>query len=277
MENLKLNSLYNQKISALNFLVIEKKVPTSYGLTNVIIAGKDNKPPLIMLHGTNSAAPFSLSKISFLEDKYQIFAIDLLGQPNKSDFIRLNKDNNAYGSWLLEVINQLKIQNNITLVGISFGAYPILKSALIDATKTKEIILISPAGLVIGNIISAFTKFLWPYSKFRRSKDRSSLIKCIFNLYDEYDELTINYLEEVFLNFKMDFSTTRNFSASELSKINIPISIIASKNDYLVPSDRLIRKHEKNTGIFDKVIVLENSKHIPSNTILEEAFLQIIS
>lgn len=277
MKNLKLNSLYNEKLSNLNFLVVEKKISTSYGLTNVIMAGKNNKPPLIVLHGLNSAAPFALSKVSFLANKYQIFAIDLLGQPNKSDFVRLSKDDNSYGSWLLEVITQLRLQNNITLVGISFGAYPILKSVLIDASKIKEIILISPAGLVIGNVISTFTKFLWPYSKFRRSKNNDSLIKCISNLYDEYDELTITYLKEVFLNFKMDFSSTKNFSTSHLSKINIPISIIAGKKDYLVPSDILIRKFKANTDIFDKIITLENSKHIPSNTILEEAFQQLTS
>jgi pimeloyl-ACP methyl ester carboxylesterase len=276
LENLKLNSLYNEKISALDFIVIEKRLRTSYGLTNVVITDKENKPPLIILHGTNSAAPFALSKISFLENQYQIFAIDLLGQPNKSDFRRLHKDNNAYGSWLLEIMAQLKLQNNITLVGISFGAFPILKSVLIDATKIKEVILISPAGLVIGNIFSTFTKFLWPYSKFRRMKNRKFLIQCISNLYDEYDELTVNYLTEVFLNFKMDFSSTRNFSASDLSKIKIPINIIASKKDYLVPSDGIIRKHKKKNDIFNKIIVLENSKHIPSNQALEEAFQQII-
>lgn len=276
LKNLKLNSLYNEKLSDLNFLVIEKKLTTSYGLTNVVIAGKDSKPPLIILHGINSAAPFALSKISFLEDKYQIFAVDLLGQPNKSDFKRLNKDNNAYSSWLLEVIAELKLQNNITLVGISFGAFPILKSVLIDATKIKKVILISPAGLIIGNIFSTFTKFLWPYSKFRRMKNRKFLIQCISNLYDEYDELTVNYLEEVFLNFKMDFSATRNFSASDLSKIEVPINIIAGKKDYLVPSDGVIRKYNQKSDIFDKIIVLENSKHIPSNKVLEEAFQQII-
>ena len=144
LENLKLNSLYNEKISALNFLVFERKIPTSYGFTNVVIAGKDNKPPLIVLHGINSAAPFALSKISFLEDKYQIFAIDLLGQPNKSDFVRLNKKDTAYGKWFLEIINHFNFEEiepfTIVLVDwkVSLNAYELVWDGVVKHFKKLD-------------------------------------------------------------------------------------------------------------------------------------------
>ena len=101
MKNIKLNSLYNEQISALNFPVIHKKVETIYGFTNVLISNGANKPALIILHGTNSAAPFALSKVSFLEKNFQVFAIDIPGEPNKSKPVRLKKENDSYGKWLL--------------------------------------------------------------------------------------------------------------------------------------------------------------------------------
>ena len=276
MENLKLNSLYNEKISALNFLVFERKIPTSYGFTNVVIAGKDNKPPLIVLHGINSAAPFALSKISFLEDKYQIFAIDLLGQPNKSDFVRLNKKDTAYGKWFLEIINHFKV-DNVTLCGISFGGFPILKSLLIDDKKVKEVFLISPAGIINGNLINTIFKFILPMKKFQKTKKEVYLLKCISNISDELNEIDIKYLKEVFLNFTIDFSVTPNFKASELSKIKTPISIISSKNDFFVPAKKLKKRCKKYISNLKGFIVLENSKHIPSKEKLNFIFKKLIS
>mgnify|MGYP000436356608 CR=1 FL=1 len=66
------------------------------------------KPALFLVHGLNSCAPFAFDTVSFLIEKYQILAIDILGEPNKSDFVRLNKKNASYGKWLLEITNYFK-------------------------------------------------------------------------------------------------------------------------------------------------------------------------
>ena len=111
--------LYQQKLKTLGFSYKKEIIKTSFGKTNMIIFNNINKPPLFLVHGLNSAAPFAFDTISFLAEKYQIFAIDILGQPNKSDFVRFNKKDDSYGRWLLEITTNLKI-DNITFCGISF-------------------------------------------------------------------------------------------------------------------------------------------------------------
>jgi pimeloyl-ACP methyl ester carboxylesterase len=276
LTNSKIKALYSEKIKALGLDYEEIMVSSIYGKTNVVIFGDEKKTPLLLVHGLNSGAPFAFDTISFLLKKYQIFAIDVLGQPNKSDFVRLNKKDDSYGEWLLEVINDLQIKN-ITFCGISYGAFPILKSLLIDDIKIKEVFLISPSAFIHGSLWKTIFKFIMPLKKFQKTKNDIYLKKCLTIIYDEFDELTLNYLKQVFLNFKMDFSLTPNFKKSELKNINIPVTIIASKNDFFVPAKKLKRKCKKHVSSLKNFEILEDSKHIPSNKVLEETFKKFTS
>lgn len=260
---------YKEKLNRFSIGFSEQTVASSFGKTNVIITTNNQKPALFLLHGLNAAAPFALDSVSFLVEKYQIFAIDVLGQPNKSDFVRLSKKNDDYGKWLLEIVDYFKL-DNYSLCGISFGAFPIIKSLLIDEKKVKNVFLISPAGIVNGNLPKSFVRFLSPMLKFKRTKKEVFLQKCLQQLYDEFDDLTLLFLKDVFLEFKMDFSITPNFKTAALLKIKTPITIIASKNDFFVPALKLKKKCEKSFLNLTNFVVLKNSKHIPTKEILKE-------
>ncbi|MFK8059320.1 MAG: alpha/beta hydrolase [Polaribacter sp.] len=271
MTNETILSVYDKKLASLPIHFNEVTIATSLGKTNVLIFGDATKPSLFLLHGLNSAAPFAFDTVSFLVEKYQIFAIDILGQPNKSDFVRLNKKNTSYGKWLQETVCHFNL-GKITLCGISFGAFPILQSLLIDEKKVKEVFLISPAGIVNGSLLKTITRFLIPMKKFKKTKSEVSLKQCLLNLYDEFDDFNLQFLKEVFLNFKMDFSITPNFKKSELSSIKTPITIISSKNDFFVPGQKLKKRSEKSFTSLKKYFVLENANHIPKKEVLENYF-----
>jgi len=268
--------IYQKKLHTISKQFLEQFVATSFGTTNVIILGDAQKPKLFLIHGLNSSAPFALDTFSFLVDKFQIVAIDVLGEPNKSDFVRLNKNDASYGLWLLEVIQYFKF-DMYSLCGISFGSFPILKSILIDEKKVKEVFLISPAGIINGNILKTIAAFFIPFKKFKKTKKEASLEKCLQSYLDSYDAILKNHYREVFLNFEMDFSLTPNFKKSELSKIKIPITIISSKNDFFVPAKKLKKRCEKNISSLKNFIILKNSKHIPSKKVLAQTFKNITS
>lgn len=265
-------NIYNKKLVSLSIKFTEKTIITSFGKTHLLIFGETKKPSLFLVHGLNSSAPFALDTVSFLLEKYQVFAIDVLGEPNKSDFVRLNKRDDSYGKWLLEIRSFFKV-DKITFCGISFGAFPIIKSLLIDEKKIEEVFLISPSGFVNGSLIKTIFRFLLPMRKFQKQKNESDLKKCLQNIYNEFDELTLNYQKEIFLNFKMDFSITPNFSSKKLSTIKTPITIISSQKDFFVPTKKLKKRSEK-ISVLRNFIVLENSKHIPSKEKLKQLFVE---
>lgn len=272
----KILQLYNQKLDSLKLDFDESKVNTVYGKTNVLILGNAKKPPLVLVHGLNSAAPFAIDKVSFFTDKYQVFVIDVLGQPNKSEFVRLNKKGNSYGAWLLDIIAYLKIKN-VTYLGISFGAFPILKSLFIDDKSAKQVFLISPAGLINGSLWQTIFKFLIPLKIFQKTKKEKYLRICLSSFYDDFDADTLNFYKEVFLNFDIDFSLLPNFTTQEISSIKKPITIISSKNDYFVPAKKLKKKYDENNASIKDIIILKHSKHIPSKELLEKVFRKLTS
>ncbi|QTE24339.1 alpha/beta hydrolase [Polaribacter cellanae] len=265
---------YHLKLNELKIPFKEKLIKTSFGKTNIIICGDSNKPPFFLVHGLNSAAPFAIESVQFLLKEHHIFAIDLLGEPNISDLVKISKKDDSYGKWLLEITNYFNIKN-ITLCGISFGAFPILKSLLIDNKNIKQVFLISPAGIIHGNILASITKFLIPMKLFQLTKKNHFLKKCLNSIYNDFDSITFAYLKEVFLHFKMDFSPTPNFKTEDLATIKTPISIISSKKDFFVPGEKLKKKSEKGFNNLKNFIVLENAKHVPSLMVLEDAFTKL--
>jgi hypothetical protein len=89
-------SLYDQKLKGLEIDYQYKTVETSFGKTNVIITGDASKPPIVLVHGSNGCAPIALETYLGLETHYQVFAVDVLAQPNKSAETRLSMKNDDY-------------------------------------------------------------------------------------------------------------------------------------------------------------------------------------
>ena len=125
----------------------------------------------------------------------------------------------------------------------------------------------------MGNMKLIFSNFIWSFIKFKATKNDKYLKKCIINLYDEYDQITFNYLKEVFLNYKMDFSITPNFKLTDFKKISI--TVICSNSDYLVPADKITATYNTINKIFKEIIVLNDTKHVASNKKLKKVIEQI--
>ena len=255
-------SLYDKKLRELDIDYQYKVIDTSYGKTNIIITGSAENPPLMIIHGSNGCAPISLETYPNLSTRFQVFAIDVLAQPNKSAETRLSMKDNSYGKWMNEVIDKLKI-SNVILVGFSFGGLVILKTLIYDEVKIKEVFLAAPAYIVNGNPLKALFKVFIPMRRYMRTKKIKFVEQFLSGVFTERDEFAISYLSKVFLYFKMDFTPVPVISKAEAKSITIPVTLIAAKRDLMFPGDKMLRRASK---IFSsvKTILLEQSKHVQS-------------
>jgi pimeloyl-ACP methyl ester carboxylesterase len=122
-------------------------VNTQVGLTHVLCAGDESAPPLVLLHGQGASAPTWNGQINTLAKDYQIFAVDVPASMGKSTPTRLSRSGTQAGDWLLECIRELGL-SAVHLVGISNGAWLILKLATVAPQTIKSASLLSAAGLV---------------------------------------------------------------------------------------------------------------------------------
>lgn len=269
-------SLYDEKLIDLNIEYQYKIIDSSYGKTNIIITGKSSNPPLIIIHGSNGCAPISLETYPNLSTQYQVFAIDVLAQPNKSAETRLSMKDDSYGKWINEIIQSLNL-NNVTLVGFSFGGLVILKTLINKENKIKEVYLASPAYIVNGNPLKALFKVFIPMKRYMKTKKMKFLEKFLNELFTDRDEFAIKYLSKVFLNFNMDFTPVPVITKAEAKEIKTPITLIAAKNDIMFPGEKMLRRTSKIFLSIKKTVLLESSKHVQSkvdNSRIEELIMK---
>ncbi|SKB74366.1 alpha/beta hydrolase [Maribacter arcticus] len=257
-------NLYNQKLKGLNINYQYQDVETSFGKTNVIIVGDASKPPILIVHGSNGCAPIALETYSGLEAHFQVFAVDVLAQPNKSAETRLSMKNDDYGKWLHEVIDHLKLKN-VTLAGFSFGGLVILKALEFKDANIKEVFLTAPAYLVNGNPLKALFKVFIPMKRYIKTKKVTYVERFLNELFTEKDAFAIEFLSKVFLHFKMDFSPVPIIKTQAAKAIKTSITLIAAKNDLMFPGEKMIKRANKIFPSLKKVILLEQSKHVQNS------------
>lgn len=244
-------NLYNEKLNDLEIEFENKVIDTNFGKTNIIIVGNSIKPPLLLVHGSNGCAPIALETYPTLYKEYQVFAIDVLAQPNKSAEIRLNMKDESYGLWINDIINKLELKN-VTMVGFSFGGLIILKTLIQNQSNIKEVFLSAPAFIVNGNPLIALFKVFVPMKRYIKTKNTKYLEKFLEVLFSERDEFALNYLSKVFLHFKMDFTPVPTIKKEEAQSIKTPITIIAAKKDIMFPGKKMIKRANKNFPYFEE-------------------------
>ena len=256
-------SLYEEKLSNLNINFKQEQITTTFGQTNIIITGDKTKPPMIIIHGSNGCAPIAIETYVGLEEKYQLFAVDVLAQPNKSAETRLSMKNDDYGKWMHEVIDSLKLRK-VTLAGFSFGGLIILKTLEYKEEHIKEVFLTAPAYIINGNPIKALFKVFIPVKRFMKTKKVKFVEHFLSEIFSERDAFAIQYLSKVFEHFNMDFTSVPVIWSSKALKIKTPITIFAAGDDLMFPGKKMIKRVKKIFPNIKKTILLENSKHVQS-------------
>lgn len=258
-------ALYNEKLNELKLDYKTKMIDTDFGKTHVLIIGDDSKPPLLLIHGSNGCAPIALETYPNVYKDFQVFAIDVLAQPNKSAENRLNMKDNSYGLWMNNVINNLGL-TNVTMAGFSFGGLVILKTLIQNQNNIKEVFLTAPAFIVNGNPLVALFKVFIPMKRYMKTKNSKHLEKFLDSLFSERDEFALSYLSKVFLHFDMDFTAIPTITKTEANSINTPITLIAANKDIMFPGNKMIKRANKIFPSLKKTVLLENSKHVQNKT-----------
>ena len=271
----KIITLYNQKLKELNIEYSEKLVETKFGVTNVITTGDIKNPPLVLIHGTGGCAPQILDSFPNLASQYCVYAIDVLAQPNKSAEHRLDMKSMDYGKWLIEVIIKLRLKN-VTLVGFSFGGFISLKGLEFNETPIKHVFLIAPVYIINGNPLVGVFKMFIPLKKFIKTNNQKHIKKVVDVLFSEYDDFALEFMSTTFQHCNMDFSPLPVISKDSAKKIKTPISIFAAEKDIMFPGKKMIKRAKDIFPSLEEVILLEVSKHVPTNKnfkIMEELIL----
>ncbi|MFX0077088.1 MAG: alpha/beta fold hydrolase, partial [Candidatus Hermodarchaeota archaeon] len=242
-------------------------VHTRFGKTHIIISGPKDALPLISLHGGNSITPYELKGILPLLKKFRVFAIDTIGHPGRSSETRISSEDNSYGKWLVDVLDELELNQGAFLCG-SYSASFVLRLATIAPERISKTFMYAPSGFVNGSSRDMIFKLLIPWLKYRLRPSREQLKKTLKSFIYEFDDGILDLVEANFKHVKIITGMPRPVTKAELKDYTAPTSIIAAKQDILFPGELVVRRAKE---IIPNLVTAEciEGPHTPTNQMRE--------
>lgn len=225
---------YNTSLSNFNGNIREEIVETCFGKTNVLSYGDETAPKLVLLHGANSNATSWIKYFAAYASEYKVYAVDIVGEPGKSEENRLPYENDSYSDWLNEVFQQLKL-DTLSLAGLSQGGWIAAKFAIKYPEKVNRLALLSPAGIVNTTGSFIFKAVLYSLLGNFGKKKINELI--IGNQKVNHQVFDFMNLMQSAVNSRMDKEYI--FSDEELKKLTMPVFFIGGAHDVVRDSEKI--------------------------------------
>ena len=208
-------------------------VNTSYGETFIIGMGKKELPPLVLLHGSGMNSAMWIKEMDEYSQTHRVYAVDMPGEPGKSDERQLPFESDDFSNWLNEVFDALSI-DRASIVGISLGAWLGTKFAIKYSDKVDKLVLLCPAG--IGTQKKSFIfKFLF-YSLL----GEKGIDKLYYKINGDkpIPDIMLSYQKLIAKHFNFRRVTIPIFSDNELKKLTMPVALFVGGKDVMLHSEK---------------------------------------
>lgn len=230
-------------------------VSTSYGDTYVIAMGEKNLPPLILLHGSGMNSAMWIKEMEQYSLTHRVYAVDMPGEPGKSDERQLPFGSDDFSDWLNDVFNALLIEK-ASIVGISLGAWLGAKFAIKYSQKVDKLVLLCPAG--IGPQKKSFVfKALFYGILGEKGIDK---LYCKVNGDKPMPKIILDYQKLIGKHFNFRKEIIPLFSDEELKKLTMPIALFVGAKDIMFYSEKTANRL-KSIATHAKINLIENEGH----------------
>lgn len=152
---------YKDAVATIDTPVSSRYVSTRFGRTHMLAAGPDDAPALILIPGIAGCAPLWRRQLPAFAQHFRVYALDIVGQPGKSEPETPSFLNDDFSLWLLDVLDGLGIER-AHFAGTSVGGWIVLRFAIHSPERVDKIVLLSPTGIARARLPIRIwvTKFL---------------------------------------------------------------------------------------------------------------------
>jgi pimeloyl-ACP methyl ester carboxylesterase len=233
--------LYRKVLDGWPVPTSELRLPTCQGETFVLAFGREDGPPVVLLHGAQAnAAAWILDAMPWAEH-FRLYAIDMIGEAGFSAPSRPPLASDAHALWLDDVMSGLGL-SRAAVVGVSLGGWLALDYASRRPDFVERLALICPAG--IGrqkNFLLRAAPFLLLGSWGKRRMRELVLGPSVTEPPEALKPL-IALMEAIGRSIRLRLEAIPRLSDAELAKLKMPILAIMGGRDVLVDSDDTRRR-----------------------------------
>ena len=258
-----LENVYTAAVERLEAEVDERYVETRHGETHVLVAGPEDGKPIVVFHGGNATNPLTLNWYSGLDDEYRLIAPDTIGQPGYSAETRVDPIGDGYGEWVVDLLDAFEVQA-APMIGTSYGAGIILRTAALAPERINAAALVVPAGFGTGSLIP-MSKVGLPAILYRFLGFEWLLDRVLTAMVTEPDPDPI--VRETIAASLRHVELEREFpsaTADELGGFTAPVALFVAENDPFFPPEAVLPRARSRLPHLSKTEILNGEKHILS-------------
>ncbi len=223
-------------------------IETSYGFTSVKICGKHNAQPLVILNGGGSNSLFWIPNIESLAEQHTIYAIEHIYDFGKNIYTKEVISANDYTNYFDELFTKLQLEDNINLMGLSYGGWISSQCALQFPKRLNKVILVAPSMTVLPinsemlkrMVISIIpSKYIFKKTMYWACEDAVTNKKEHKQFVDKY--IDVAYLAFQSFKFKQLPHPTI-LSNEDWQNIKVPLMFVVGENEKIYSSEKAIKR-----------------------------------
>jgi len=142
------NAAYEAAMQQWPVLYDDLFVSTSFGSTHVLASGPLDAEPVVLLNPGGGSVTIWNRNVEPLSQRYRTYAVDVIGEMNKSVPTRPIRNHSEFKLWMTELLDGLRIQS-ANIIGNSNGGFFTLETALLLPERVNKVVLISPAATFV--------------------------------------------------------------------------------------------------------------------------------
>ena len=213
-----------------------RTVRTDDGETFVRTSGPADGPPLVLLPAGRTPATCWIPLIEELSRDFRVYAVDAIYDDGRSVSSRPIKSTEDATGWLDRLFDALALDEGITLMGISFGAWLASEYLLRAPERLAKVAWISPAGVVLpmsGEFIARSMVCLIPSERAFRWVTRWIMEDAARSEPEFFEEAIAEMaLSEKCFKFRLwPGGGPRKLSDEELGSIAVPVLYVVGENE----------------------------------------------
>ena len=139
-------SWYENALEGVSVPLQSRYVETRFGRTHMLVCGAEDAEPLLLIPGTAGCAPLWRNQFEALGRHYRVYALDVVGQPGRSEAGTLSLLNNDVIEWLTDVLDELEIEK-ASIAGNSVGGWMAMRMGIEAPERVSKVVMLGPTGL----------------------------------------------------------------------------------------------------------------------------------
>lgn len=252
-------SNYQKELKSWTVHTKELDIETEFGKTHIISFGNPQGKPLILLHWFYSNSTEWKYMAPFLQKRYCVYAIDVIGDMGKSYAYNPPKSEKEVSQWFNQVLDSLNL-NKVSICGHSNGGFQAMLIAQQNPDKIEKLILLAPAAglkpFSFEFFLTVFGTAIFPKDIILENFKNAGTLKA--NLWSK--EMT----EMLTISFRVAANQLRvyprEFSDDELKAIKVPTLLILG-NEEMIYSPAKAAERASRILPNSKVIILPDCGH----------------